>query len=253
MIAMNFSSLSSTGLLIFNLKHAQLYNKLQHKEIQTYQLLSNQECDYYANIVRSMSSKWQKRNVSMNTLGSASYLDLNHEELSAENNHLLLPFDSLNEKVRLFLQNHLGNRVKFRENCCKPGFHIFECNTIFSYPVASVHKDMQYNRLTYFENENIDTENLLSFTLPIELPNKAGLYLFDTEISVLQMYTTPRILWYNLAKKVYVPYKEGEIVLHKGSTYHMIGPSEVNKEKYRMTLQGHGVFDKVSNTWWLYW
>ena len=253
MVAMNFSYLSSTGLLVLNLKSAKIFSKDLHKSVQTDKILSNKECLYWSNRVRQMKDKWNKRNVSMNTLGSASYLDLNHEELSFESNQLLKPFDLLNEKVRSYLESKLKQKVVFRDGCCKPGFHIFECNSIFSYPVASVHKDMQYQRLKYYEDEEIDTDNLLSFTLPIELPKKAGLFLFDTEVPAWSMYFFPKILWFNFCNKVYVPYKEGEIVMHKGLDFHMIGPSEINTEKYRMTLQGHGVFDRKNKVWHLYW
>jgi len=250
---LNFSFLSATGIFIFNLHKAEIFNPSLHHEVHKDKILDFNECLKLSNKVKEMKNKWQERNVSMKTLGSASYLDLNHEQLSSESNKLLEPFSDLHETVRQYLENHLGNKVVYRKKCCKPGFHIFECNTIFSYPVASIHKDMQFNRLTYYEDEDIDTENLLSFTLPIELPRKAGLYLFETEISTASIYFSPRTLWFNLCKKIYVPYNIGEIVLHKGMQFHMIGPSEKNNEKYRLTLQGHGVFDKNKKVWNLYW
>jgi hypothetical protein len=33
----------------------------------------------------------------------------------------------------------------------------------------------------------------------------------------------------------------------------MIAPCAETKDGYRITLQGHGVYERNANTWWLYW
>jgi hypothetical protein len=134
----------------------------------------------------------------------------------------------------------------YHEQCALPGFHVFDCNTLFSYPVASVHKDMQFLR-TGIDNISDDT---LSFTLALEVPEGgAGLYTFDSAEANLLV---PRPLIYNLANKTYIEYKTGWMVTHGGQTYHMIAPSKQGTG-HRITLQGHGVYQTTTDTWFLYW
>jgi len=72
----------------------------------------------------------------------------------------------------------------------------------------------------------------------LELPSSAGggLYIFDNE-------------------NIKVNYKIGYITCHNGKTTHMIAPTAYNNNTdfYRITLQGHGLYDKNKNTWYIYW
>jgi hypothetical protein len=131
---------------------------------------------------------------------------------------------------------------------------VFDCNKIFSLPVASVHRDLQWQRLTFGPDEDIDTENTLSFTLAIELPpGGGGLYTFDQKLSPVFTLFVPRGLVTSFAPKTKIEYKEGFMVTHNGQTDHMIAPCEMSKDKKRITLQGHGVYEKNKDTWYLYW
>ena len=73
-----------------------------------------------------------------------------------------------------------------------PGFHIFghkpnqvsdpKCAKRFEKPLASLHVDIQYKEhISYWNTYNeVDLEDQLSFTLPIELPTHGGgLWLWD--------------------------------------------------------------------------
>jgi hypothetical protein len=121
-------------------------------------------------------------------------------------------------------------------------------------PVASVHKDMQWNRLRYKKTEEIDSKYTMSFTLAIELPKGGGgLYTFEGADLGVFNWIVPRSLIHGMATKTKIEYKVGWIVVHNGQTYHMIAPCRQSEDSVRMTLQGHGVYDKKKNTWWLYW
>jgi len=62
----------------------------------------------------------------------------------------------------------------------------------------------------------------------------------------------PHPLINSLTKKTKIEYKVGWIVCHNGQTFHMIAPCKQSKTS-RITLQGHGIYEKTQNTWWLYW
>ena len=187
---------------------------------------------------------WKKKNIIMSILGTASYLesakhgfDFYNKEYLKTNKMLKRNYKQLYDIILNYFKKRCPeSKVKYR--FALPGFHIFKCNTIFSLPVASVHKDLQYLDLNFKEPVDIDFDKTLSFTICLELPKTGGgLYVFEDE-------------------KVKVEYQPGYIVCHNGKTSHMIAPSPVsniNELEYRITLQGHGLYDKLSNTWYLYW
>ena len=279
----NFSYFANSGLLIGGLKNAKIIhskNAKQHvlelqpnlnhltQEKQNALMLSTFAMDKFftknelfviLEKIKSLRKHWIKRNVAMSTLGTASYLDgqniAEYVKKSVKSNifmkeHFSWVYDKL---IHYFQQRCPQSNIKFKTNAALPGFHIFECNKIFSLPVASVHKDMQWNRLTFDETkEEIDDENTLSFTLALELPDGGGgLYTFENPPT--QSIFIPRPLIHSFSKKTKINYKEGWMVCHNGQTYHMIAPCKESKTKSRITLQGHGVYEKKSNTWYLYW
>jgi hypothetical protein len=207
--------------------------------------------------IKSHKAKWERRNVAMSTLGTASYLDGSDKKeyvrLSKEKNPFMAEqYGDLHDKVLHYFQSKCPSAtVRYKDhNAALPGFHIFDCNKVFAMPVASVHRDMQWNRLTYHKNEDIDEENTLSFTLALELPEGGGgLYTFEDAPNSLLI---PRPLSHSMSRKTHIEYKVGWMVTHNGQTSHMIAPCKESK-KFRITLQGHGVYEKNANTWWLYW
>ena len=208
------------------------------------QVLTKKESQYFAKKVKKDWDLWKTKNILMHTLGTACYLEgINgfeyyKKEYTKTNKLLKKNYGKLFDIVLKYYKKRApDSKVEYR--FALPGFHIFECNKLFSLPVASVHKDLQYEQLQFNNNENIDLDNTLSFTLCLELPpTGGGLFTFEEN------------------KKSKVNYKEGYIVCHNGKTTHMIAPSPSvndNNNYFRITLQGHGLYDKNSNTWMLYW
>jgi hypothetical protein len=88
----------------------------------------------------------------------------------------------------------------------------------------------------------------------LELPPKGGgLYIFESPEFGLLNYLNVGSFLHSFSEKHKIEYKVGYIVVHNGMDHHMIAPCEVSNEFSRITLQGHGVYEKAKNTWWLYW
>ena len=206
-------------------------------------ILTSKEAAFFANKVKSHDKYWKTKNILMSILGTASYLEGTKgrkyytNQYHKTNKFLYKHYKKLYKKILDYFQKRTNSKVKYR--FAYPGFHIFKCNRLFSLPVASIHKDKQYRHLPLTENEDIDYNKTLSFTLCLELPpTGGGLYKFENKHNTK------------------VIYKPGYIVCHNGKTTHMIAPSSTPKDNntyYRITLQGHGLYDKKQDTWWLYW
>ena len=223
---------------------------------------TQQEATRVAERVLENKHLWEKRNVAMSTLGASSYVDgadknVYQRKAAESNPQMESLFGDVEERVlAYFSQRAPGSTIQFRENAALPGFHIFECNKLFSNPVASVHKDLQFLRLEYAPNEKIDFKNTLSFTVALQLPKTgAGLYMIDLPPipSTLSLFI-PRPFVTAMALKTKIEYKVGYIVCHNGQSTHMIAPSPwEGEDSYRITLQGHGVYDWKKDIWYLYW
>ena len=257
LIAFNYSYFANSGLLIFNLNQAEKVHPGNAKNEQGNSLskftmeefMSPKDAHIIAQRVRSL--ELERRNVAMSTYGTASYLDgadlALYRAKAAKTNPIMQKHfsDLLNHVLRYFRARTTSN-VEYHKPSALPGFHVFDCNNIFAMPVASVHKDMQFLRIGM---DDISPETL-SFTLALEVPEGgAGLYVFENaEANVL----VPRPVVYNMADKKLIQYHAGWMVTHSGKTYHMIAPSKRGTGK-RITLQGHGVYQSSTDTWWLYW
>ena len=213
---------------------------------------------------RVMAQKhlWERRNVAMFTLGTSSYVDgassTEYQKKSAESNPRMLELFGDVEKriIQYFSHRAPTATIKFRKNAALPGFHIFECNKLFSNPVASVHRDLQFQRLAYEKTEKIDFTNTLSFTIALQLPKSgSGLYMIDLPpIPNTVQLLIPRPMITAVAQKTKIEYKVGYIVCHNGQHTHMIAPSAWDgTDTYRITIQGHGVYDLNKKTWYIYW
>ena len=207
-------------------------------------VLTDKQATKFAQKIKNDQKYWKSKNILMYILGTASYIEgkkgysYYKSEYKKTNKYLRKNYKELYDIILNYFKKRAPNsKVKYR--FALPGFHIFKCNKIFSLPVASVHKDMQFKHLKFRNNEDIDYDKTLSYTLSLALPpTGAGLILFEDN------------------KKVKINYKIGHIVCHNGQTTHMIAPSPTPtdiKKHYRITLQGHAVYDKNANTWWLYW
>lgn len=270
-VLFNLSYFSNSGLLVAGLKRAKKINYLNasaHSEIKKGPLsLSTFRMEEFLNqsdanelALQVMNDPMKKRrNAAMSTVGTASYLDGSdkneYERLSSLSNpHMSKNYRSILQKVLKYFRARTNAKVEYRNSAALPGFHIFDCNKLFSMPVASVHKDMQFLRLKMGKEEKFDMENTMSFTLALQLPEDgAGLYTFDSvQLPSILHHLVPHPLIHSFANKTKIEYKEGWIVTHGGQTYHMIAPCNPSPI-HRVTLQGHGVYDEKANTWWLYW
>ena len=273
LVLFNLSYFSKSGLLVFNFSNAKKINyKNSFKHIENFpgkrslssfrmeKFMSEERAFEIVQKVRKQKNNWVRRNAAMSTLGTASYLDGGdkdiYEKMSIESNPFMIEHynELLDDVLNYFQERCPDAKVKYRENAALPGFHVFHCNSLFSMRVASVHKDLQYQRLKFTDEEEIDSEYTMSFTLALELPDSgAGLYTFDSPDLGIFHYLIPPPLIHTFASKTRIDYKVGWMVVHNGMTFHMISPCKEDKKKKRITLQGHGVYEKNANTWWLYW
>ena len=128
-----------------------------------------------------------------------------------------------------------------------------------SRPEASLHFDMQYERVPFPERARPGFERPISFTLPLVLPRRGGgLTTFDVtleQINAFYLRTGSSVTLDDLTpllRPAYHPYEPGTLVLHSGHMLHRIAPvSAVDPDDERITLQGHGVF--YDGEWKLYW
>jgi hypothetical protein len=216
-------------------------NKSDLSEFCIDKLISTEQCKIFSNSVKNDIKLWKKKYIIMSILGTASYIEglkgfsYYKEEYLKTNKILESHYEELLNIVLNYFQKRCPNStVKYR--FALPGFHIFNCGKIFSLPFCSIHNDLQYLNLKFDEKTDLDLDKTLSFTLTLELPKTGGgLYIFGDE-------------------QVKINYYQGYIVCHNGNTSHMISNSPQSDEiSYRITLQGHGLYDKLSNTWYIYW
>ena len=198
----------------------------------TLDLLDEIECEAWTGRVMRLKPHWRRRNTYLPffTLGIAAYIDAvegahlyRDEALLRENNAFIAEhFAPLLETVSAALSAHFGMPARLASQVAWPGFHIFLPHPVFSRPVASMHRDLQY-RLVFPEREPEDDE-LFSFTLPLSTPQGSGLNLWPEGL------TTPEL----------VPYRNGQLVVHDGLIAHQAVLQSIG-EVSRVTLQGHGI------------
>ena len=217
--------------------------KCYHQEKQ---ILNKNMCKKIKNTILSLNKNWFKRNFMLYTLGKSSYLhDKVNTLLINNNNKFLLEnfFDMYNfliNELRVILKT---KNVYYKKDGFLPGFHIFVPNLLFQFPVASFHMDTQQSLNNW--NKDCNLNNSISFTLSIDLPkNSPGLYLFDADKRDSRLKAICK-------NRCFIPYKIGKIILHHGNNWHIMAPSKINKNEYRITLQGHGI--KCKDSWYIYW
>ena len=129
-----------------------------------------------------------------------------------------------------------------------PGFHIWAGAGIPTRPRASIHFDLQYQRLLSRPGY-ARASGTVSFTLPVRLP-AAGSSLrvwpcrYPEDVARL-----PAIRW---TEPEIVPYQAGQAIVHSGHVLHQVGVTpSVRPGDVRITLQGHGLL--VDDHLVLYW
>jgi hypothetical protein len=228
--------------------------------VERVEVLTPAECDQVREQIHALEPEWIRRHAGSPffTLGAASYLDKDevYYDRAQQNNPLLTQhFGWLHERVMEKLQGHLKAPVSFYERFALPGFHVFGgSKALLQMGNASVHCDVQYNRLDWSGLSDPDFENPLSFTLTIKLPQSGGgLRVWDIQYAEIAGRSAEELRpIFRERTRTLEPYTIGEMVLHSGHQVHQIAPVEnITKEDERLTMQGHGI--KCGDTWIIYW
>ena len=232
-------------------------------------ILDERACADTAAAVHAARRSWVPRQAEpcrFFTLGRASYLDdidrswpeYDYLTQAARDNALLRDrFGALHDAVLDALRRRLGP-CRLTDSYALPGFHIFLAHGIPKDDAASVHFDLQYQRLGLSPKEVSEIEHTLSFTLPIRLP-RAGGGLNVWSITHQEYVAAKREGKVDAVKemardelKAHVPYKIGEMVVHGGAILHQItGVASIEADDERISLQGHGM--RRNGVWELYW
>jgi hypothetical protein len=220
-----------------------LDNIIYHNEKN---IISTEEAFKIKKIIIENKKKWVCKKVVLYTFGGVSYLGdkLEKNKVYKSNNFMRSLFSDLYDKLLENLRSMLKKNVVYKEDAYLPGFHIFKSTYLFQYPIAEFHVDRQHTRNTW--SEDCDLEKTISFTLPIDLPKDfSGLYLFNSDKTCKNRVAASQ------SKRSLIKYIIGRIVLHSGNNYHIMKPSKILNNEYRITLQGHGVL--CNNTWYIFW
>lgn len=233
--------------------------------ITSFTLLAPEECRRIEDALTELRAHWIPRGpagTSFFTLGAASYLDElpAYREHAARLNPVLRDgFGWLYERVFEFLGKRLRAPVEPADGMGWPGFHVWLAPAIFVRPQASVHFDLQYERTWPDRGEGVDYTRPLSFTLPIRLPRRGGgLNVWDLDYARFRAFSDkvgPGVRASDLTMvldRLRHPYSAGALAMHSGHLLHQIGEiDEVEPDDQRITLQGHGLFQR--GAWRVYW
>jgi len=228
--------------------------------IDRIEMLTPEECDNVVQTIHTLEHEWIRRHPTAPffTLGTASYLDKDdvyYERAQRYNPLLSEHFGWLHERLLAQLEARLGEPVSFYERFARPGFHVFGgSRMLLETPSASVHCDVQYQRLDWAGLENPDFEHPLSMTLTIKLPaSGGGLRVWDIEYQEIVNRPAAELRpIFRERTRHYEPYQAGVMVMHSGHQVHQIAPSDnITKADERLTLQAHGI--KCRDGWCIYW
>ena len=224
------------------------YNLIPLKELNAInyekKLLNLNECNLIKDKVLKNKKLWKRNRYIIYSFGGSTYLNdsMNFNEVKRSNDYMYSLFPEMYDKILVFMKSILKKEVRYKKNSYLPGFHIFN-SYFFRYSIADFHVDKQYTGNKWFNGCEFDTT--ISFTLPICLPNDiSGMYLFEGTEQMNKFEASK-------TKHSLIKYDLGKIFVHTGNNYHIMKASTVNKNEYRITLQGHGVF--CNNIWYLFW
>ena len=223
-----------------------------------FEVLSLEECKENLSLLDQHSDYWTPRmpGVPFYTLGTPLYMDkekpiaIYEKQVIAMNKILRHHFENLLQKARHCLETHLNSRLLDLPGCSLPGFHIFGGSIFFTQPIASIHFDLQYQKIRWPEPPSLNS--VVSFTLPIVLPTHGGgLNWWDIEWDSSRSRQEQEKLQSTKTKN-YLPYKTGKMVVHNGHLLHQIAPAtEILSNDRRVTLQGHATRSGENYYW--YW
>ena len=212
------------------------------------------------------------------TLGVATYIDgisdiqYYYDYIKDQNPVFKDYFGWLYDAVVYSLWDVIGE-CQLADFLAYPGFHIFgtkpneppkmATKMYMEQPSSTIHVDLQHEQHDFLWShfKEVDLENTLSFTLPIQVPmNGGGLntweeesmkqYEIDNEYTK-HMKELDYSKWGDYDEPTVVPYTAGEMFYFIGSLVHQIAPAyNADFNDRRLSLQGHGV--KCDGVWQLY-
>lgn len=215
-------------------------------------VLDSRACSFWAQKVMDLRAHWTHRHISMPfyTLGMAAYLDAVASSARASGQP---PYYAavLRRHHNRQLQDHfshllalaceaIGEWTQKRGSCdpvgtALPGFHVHLTHPVFTQPVASKHRDLQFQLV--FPGRVVTTAQVLTFTLPLSLPDGAGLNLWPID--------------HEEGQAKFHPYKLGQMTLHSGLMTHQAVLFPSNHQPPRIMLQGHALIE--GDNVLLYW
>ena len=232
--------------------------------IESITILSEHECEHVVQTLHTLRTSWVRRHpmAPFFTLGNPSYLDgasppsASYLDACCAGNAMLgKSFTSLYQRLESVLRDHTQVTVKPAPLAALPGFHIFLAHKAFTRSVASLHLDLQYQKIHWPTPDFYDTTRPLSFTLTLSLPASGGGLtwwdLDETELLPLSKQALRERITHTAPQ--YFPYTVGMLALHSGHMLHQIAPSaRMEKSESRITLQGHGLYAS-DGCFYYYW
>jgi hypothetical protein len=222
-------------------------------------VLGVEECAEVAETVLNARNDWTVRSQGglFFTLGVNAYMDLAQatdpnasyfHPARRANMILKSRFAAVHGKLAQVLEKELGLPTRYDDDLAMPGFHIWVGLGIPRRPGASIHFDLQYQRLLAW-HQYANASGTISFTLPVKLPAAGSslrvwpcTYPDDVHRIASVRQTDPEVVHYQL----------GRAVVHSGHVLHQIGATaSVQPDDLRITLQGHGLV--VDSELILYW
>lgn len=225
-------------------------------------VFSEEECKKIVEGVFELKDSWRHRDQMLDTpfytLGTAAYLDAREEfepytKLAQEENKILMQkFDWIYPRLQEKIQEVMGCETYFDPRFALPGFHVFLSDIFFEdEEYAALHYDIQQE---YLDWQGEKSEDLISFTISIELPsNGGGLFTWEVygqETDFMDEEETDAFV--RKHERIFHKYKVGNMAVHSGQLFHQMSPMlDVQEEDKRITLQGHGT--KIKGKYCLYW
>lgn len=192
------------------------------------------------------------------TVGSASYKDrgvrTKHEYdlfVAEKNEQLLHIFPHFYRFLLEFFSHTLDSHCEFMPDVSIPGFHVFKYCKEFEKPLARPHVDAPFNLFDW--GKRVGTDNLFTAVVPLEIPENAGMYVWDIKAEEIQEKG-----WEHVKQRAetedyagLIKYHVDQMVVHSGLYLHQIKPFDGPTKEWRITLQLHAV--KMDDIWRLYW
>ncbi len=219
------------------------------RAVTSLNVLGPDESAEWADKVLSLKRFWTRREstVPFFTLGLAAYLDADSEPggVGSRRPYHVESFRRWNNRL---LRQHFGPLL---DRCCieisawsglptacedavaaLPGFHIHLPHPAFAKEAASRHVDVQFRKV--FGIAQPEPGAVMTFTLPVAMPQGAGLRVWDQPDQSSDF-----------------AYTIGTLVIHDGLSMHQAILNPHQEPTARIMLQGHGL--RTSEGWRLYW